>query len=949
MPATGDSPPPTLSGRRRRRLSARPMKSRRKHSINYEVADDAILHLYDTHDNYVLDVDAPRPLFSPAAPVPSSSDDEDDEDAASSHYRLASEASVASEPPPPSPAHRPRSATTTAASVSSASGVDPRLHTSWMHSSPLSHRSPKSLYELSLDATCRSLPYMDGSLPAGLPREIACAIVHSLQRHGAINSNTLSKLRHCEDVGTLSLSNSRGVGDAWVRVLMEHEGHEEDPEEEEPVGSNWQGYGDDTKMTSAHDHLSKKEDIDRDPNTPTLAILHLLPQQNISIVPYPNEASRMDPPQDPNNDNTKDDCEDIFHDTNHTIEDMVQKKLLPSHESLLPTPLPRRVPRLMSNLRTLDLRSSARLTDRGLLRLPPLPNLSVARLDDCINISGRGLLFLRRSKNLTSLSLTHCRHLTDEGLVNLSAAGESLASLAVGGCRLLTDAGVGALATCVNIQRLDLSQCDLVTDAGLDALVNMSKLRELNLGWCRSVTDRGVEKVCRHPGRDETLKALTLARCGVTDGALGHLARLRALIELDLNGCARVGSQALGEALDKGMGNLRSLDVSYCPGIIRASWQHKIPTLRSLDLKYSSVRDSHLTHFTSLPCLEDLNLDSCPISDWSLAHLASGIAPRLRSLDLADTDISDAGLAYVGNFCHLAHLSLFYCNITNAGLRHLENLTTLETLNLDSRDIGDEGLVHLHRLSNLRSLDLFSGRITDIGCGYLSRLSSLESLELCGGGVGDRGCARLADMSSLTSLNLSQNERITNQGAAALAAPGRLPRMRALNLSHTGVDVRAVRCLGGMVGLQSLALYGCQGLDDRSAEVLRSKLPTLKCLRTHGMAKKGGPMGRQEVPARGWLRRVNLRMTAVANITNPDGNLPGHVLTLDESESQESNSSSGGSSEDGDEDDVDDQDVADTDDNDNNDSGTGADEGLQEEDEDDSRYVEDHDNINTDF
>ena len=87
----------------------------------------------------------------------------------------------------------------------------------------------------------------------------------------------------------------------------------------------------------------------------------------------------------------------------------------------------------------------------------------------------------------------------------------------------------------------------------------------------------------------------------------------------------------------------------------------------------------------------------------------------------------------------------------------------------------------------------------------------------------------------MSSLNLSQNERITNRGAAALAS---LSNLRALNLSNTKVTSAALTFLSALSKLQSLALYGCQGINDNSRiSVLQNELPSLKCLRLHGMGE----------------------------------------------------------------------------------------------------------------
>ncbi|MGK3738029.1 MAG: Leucine-rich repeat (LRR) protein, partial [Bacillariaceae sp.] len=94
-----------------------------------------------------------------------------------------------------------------------------------------------------------------------------------------------------------------------------------------------------------------------------------------------------------------------------------------------------------------------------------------------------------------------------------------------------------------------------------------------------------------------------------------------------------------------------------------------------------------------MSALEEINLDSCPIGDWTISHLADNtVVPNLVSLDLADTDLSDLGMVHLAKFKKLKRLSLFYCNLTNASLRHLSSLSNLEVLNLDSREIGDNGL-----------------------------------------------------------------------------------------------------------------------------------------------------------------------------------------------------------------------------------------------------------------
>ena len=149
--------------------------------------------------------------------------------------------------------------------------------------------------------------------------------------------------------------------------------------------------------------------------------------------------------------------------------------------------------------------------------------------------------------------------------------------------------------------------------------------------------------------------------------------------ELDLNGCVNISSAILGDTLGK-LIQLTSLDVSYCPGILRSSWQGKINSLKLLELCYSGVRDSYLSRLRSLPMLEELNLDSCNVTDWGIAHIVdNNVMPNLTTLDLADTSITDAAMSKIAQFENMRHLSLFYCNISNRGTLCHTSIKTFST------------------------------------------------------------------------------------------------------------------------------------------------------------------------------------------------------------------------------------------------------------------------------
>mmetsp|Transcript_20650 Transcript_20650/g.36294 ORF Transcript_20650/g.36294 Transcript_20650/m.36294 type:complete len:854 (-) Transcript_20650:1632-4193(-) len=708
-------------------------------------------------------------------------------------------------------------------------------------------RSPKTLAELCTDTLCRSLPYLDGALPPGLPQDVVDDVVASLVAHSALNVTTLTVLRNCE-LGSLTLAGCRGVSDEWLSplsgALMEDDGNAG------MVAMDLDGYASpgqpshlppdvfyNAPLEESNNSVVEESSCSTSSFVSANSTNHrgAVASEVVASSPCKEEDHPMLGEIQSSGSNATYNDDSCMSFTDHDA----------SSSSSYFYSSRRRSSSVTSNMTLLDLRGSQRLSDKGLKQLSDLSSLEVAQLDGCYSIQGKGLVAFSLSHRLRSLSLANCRRLTDEAIINISHL-TCLETLSLDGCRCLTDRSMEAIGCLTQIKKLDLSQCDLITDAGLEQIARLHKIEELSLGWCRSISDHGIRVLCSQPGRSKNLRVLSLARIGITDDGVGDLGKLQALEELDLNGCSSLGSSCLGDVLAK-LIKLKILDVSYCPGILRSSWQGKVNSLKTLECCYSAVRDSHLSRFTDLPALEEINLDSCPLTDWSMSHLADGVMPNLTSLDLADTDISDHGMVHIAKFKKLKRLSLFYCNLSNSSLRHLSTLTNLEVLNLDSREISDGGLFHLLALQNLKSLDIFSGRITDSGCSFIAKIKTLENLELCGGGISDVGCTILAGLEKLTSLNLSQNERITNRGAAALAT---LSNLKTLNLSNTRVNAEALVYFSDMKSLKSLALYGCRGMDDATNNLLLDKLqsglPNLKCIRLNNGADDDGVISTSE-------------------------------------------------------------------------------------------------------
>ena len=419
-------------------------------------------------------------------------------------------------------------------------------------------KSPKTLAELCTDTLCRSLPYLDGELPPGLPQDVVDDVVASLVKHSALNATTLRVLRNCE-LGSLTLAGCRGVTDEWLEPLSSSVSTAclTPPQyPSPPMGP--MAY----KVDSSHSTDVDMEDMNLD---------EVCDGNHSSEIFYPakHEASS-------HNEGESSCSTSSFvsaHSTHEERVPMLKNDYNEDDDTKMPPNLILQQDLqdnfgvcITSNLTLLDLRGSQRLTDKGLMQLGDLPSLEIAKLDNCHSITGRGLVILARSHHLHTLSLANCRRLTDEAIINISHL-VSLESLSLDGCRCLTDRSAIGIGNMAQLKRLDLSQCDLITDAGLAELEHLEQIEELSLGWCRSITDLGIEILVNQNGRSEQLRILGLARVPISDVGVEHLGKLSVLEELDINGCTNIGSVSLGKALEK-LTNLTSLDVSYCPGIL---------------------------------------------------------------------------------------------------------------------------------------------------------------------------------------------------------------------------------------------------------------------------------------------------------------------------------------------------------------------------------------------
>ena len=100
--------------------------------------------------------------------------------------------------------------------------------------------------------------------------------------------------------------------------------------------------------------------------------------------------------------------------------------------------------------------------------------------------------------------------------------------------------------------------------------------------------------------------------------------------------------------------------------------------------------------------------------DDKLLKLAP-LADQVTWLNLAGTNVGDAGLKHLSQLQNLTRLHLEKTKVGDVGLAHLKNLEHLEYLNLYGTQVSDGGLVHLERLKRLKELYLWQTQVSQAG------------------------------------------------------------------------------------------------------------------------------------------------------------------------------------------------------------------------------------------
>lgn len=258
-----------------------------------------------------------------------------------------------------------------------------------------------------------------------------------------------------------------------------------------------------------------------------------------------------------------------------------------------------------------------------------------------------------------------------------------------------------------------------------------------------------------------------------------------------------------------------------------------LPKLQSVLLNETAISDEGLVGISGLTAIRNLDMRGCGISNDALKHLtglSTLVALRLSGKNGATT-IDDDGLADIAKLPKLKVLALDFLWVSGDGLSLLEPSEQLTELYLAKTLVDDDAMAIIKdRFPNLKKLRVAQTQISTAGLVHLTELANLEDLDLSENSLlFDDAMEPVGQMTQLQRLNLWR-VAITDTGIGQLVG---LTKLRWLNLDNTQLSDGGLEYLAAMNELAFLHL-GSTAISDAGLTHLErlTQLEDLKVTRT---------------------------------------------------------------------------------------------------------------------
>lgn len=260
----------------------------------------------------------------------------------------------------------------------------------------------------------------------------------------------------------------------------------------------------------------------------------------------------------------------------------------------------------------------------------------------------------------------------------------------------------------------------------------------------------------------------------------------------------------------------------------------------------SAVTKNAFGAIERLTNLRQLRLNRTQIDDEVCQKL--GNLSSLEVLALADTRVTDVGVAALSGLQNLKHLELTRCALSMNGFRAIGNLPSLKAIHIDSTNLNDAALDLVCNAKTLTELTLSRNAITDYGLMSLSKVEPLEYLEIghtritCealskvtkGGGlknllylgvyacpITEKGAVAIGSIKSLERLNIGEMPHMNDIGFATITRG--MKNLKYINLSRcSGIDGSGFKVLQGSKSMEVLLIDQCPKIGDPAIKILKT-------------------------------------------------------------------------------------------------------------------------------
>ncbi len=176
---------------------------------------------------------------------------------------------------------------------------------------------------------------------------------------------------------------------------------------------------------------------------------------------------------------------------------------------------------------------------------------------------------------------------------------------------------------------------------------------------------------------------------------------------------------------------------------------------------------------------------------------------RVVSIDASQFPLELSTIQLAESFENLKQLAVSGPRVTSEMFDVFSRLTSLERLDLEVTIANTEQLEKLTTLKNLKFIQLFRTDIDDDSMAVLARFPALEQIRCGQTRVGDAGLLHLSNMNQLRALDLSDCNRVSASGVAAIA---RLPNLKFLKVWGSQINDAVMDSIAQIKTLEVLGL-----------------------------------------------------------------------------------------------------------------------------------------------